>query len=418
MELIVVDLQEDFRYLMDDNYIERIKHLLTYCHIFGIPMHFVKSNYSNVDNESCDTHRGKRRMCIPGTEGYNFIKEIRHFIGDNVIEKTYFSSFKQTNLVPNCKKIVVVGVTAKNCVKSTVLDGILLEYNVSIISECIIGNSKYIDEMIEHGAIDLPFSNFIKNTKFVCDDVLVVNDIFPETIYNQEKLNELFNNNEWRNFSINGSLSDRKVDVQALKDSNNNFPIYRNPGDSYIYPKEPTKIIQEMFDYLNSLTKCNFNHVYMKYYPHPNNSIGEHSDKTLDITPRSYIGNVSLGFKKSMTFKNKRTNTTVNVEMPSNSCVFIGMESNKNYLHQVKSAPALKNESIETQGRLSFTFRTIGSFYDGNKIYGIGAPTGERLTDEELEKDRLHMLKSFSIENRTVIDRNELYTSGFWSLHT
>lgn len=124
-----------------------------------------------------------------------------------------------------------------------------------------------------------------------------------------------------------------------------------------------------------------------------------------------------------MKFTSKTTKEIVEITLKSNSILFIGMETNKKWFHEVKpdGRPIKEKTSDElaynTQ-RMSLTFRTACTFMDNtnqtNKLFGQGAPTSNQTTD-----DRIALIKAFSNENKLAdFDWNEYYGCGFYSLHT
>ena len=130
----------------------------------------------------------------------------------------------------------------------------------------------------------------------------------------------------------------------------------------------------------------------MKYYKSCADGIGKHSDKTLDLDKHSYIGNLSLGSTRNMTFTSKTNRIKINITLKSNSILFIGMETNKKWLHEVK--PDLRPDKIkksdelayQTQ-RMSLTFRTACTYYNinTNKLEGQGAPK-THIDSNDIEK--------------------------------
>ena len=98
------------------------------------------------------------------------------------------------------------------------------------------------------------------------------------------------------------------------------------------------------------------------------------------------------------------------------------MATNMKWLHEVKpdkrpNAEKTPDELMYETRRMSFTFRTAGTFYNTSlqKLIGLGAPTD----DNEYHDDHLELVKAFGEENkRADFKRNEVYCKGFWAMAT
>ncbi len=84
------------------------------------------------------------------------------------------------------------------------------------------------------------------------------------------------------------------------------MPVYRHPADECpaLVPFTPTVV--QIKDEVEKVLGHPLNHVLIQLYRDGNDYISEHSDKTLDIVPRSFICNVSLGAERTMVFRTKR----------------------------------------------------------------------------------------------------------------
>lgn len=207
----------------------------------------------------------------------------------------------------------------------------LCNYECSVILECVPSLrpdilSKSFNKMYE----DVNLSDYMNNVKIFCErDVFLIEDFLD--FYSEDIIEEIYNSYEWKELTIHGSKVHRYVDVQGVHDSNGHIPIYRNPGDQYIAARYPDRLVMKMIETLNCTlpTLPTFNHAYLKFYTQSKNGINAHTDKTLDLNNNSYIANLSFGYTKSMTFTNKITHEKVIVQMKSNSCLLIGMKTNR-----------------------------------------------------------------------------------------
>lgn len=487
-QLIIIDVQNDFENIITDEFKNSINKLCRYSkltkknmlfiksHYFEIPEHKLEQPDLNIISNELDkkdiieindivkindiiklkdsrlegTHQGKK-ICIKNTYGSELIDLIKPYSNDsNTFVKHYYSGFKETNLDKylkenNINTLVFSGLTINTCVKATILDGLKLGYNVKIIKECVIGQNnkmtiKGIGELVNYPNVSLiTLSEYTNEFEIYCSgDTFILNNVFPQEIYNQDTFNNIINECDWKQMEIQGGQLSRLVDVQALIDyiySNNKtnklIPVYRNPSDKYIEPHKPTPTIKKMFDWLNDqidLDGIKFNHVFLKYYKSCGDGIGKHSDKTLDLNKDSYIGNLSLGSTRKMTFKSKTTPNVINITLKTNSILFIGMETNKKWLHEVK--PDLRQDSLKTPDelayqtqRMSLTFRTACTFFNTqtNMLEGQGAPKIyiDSNDYEKLETDKDNLIKAFGQENkRADFIWNEFYSCGFYSMCT
>ncbi len=134
-----------------------------------------------------------------------------------------------------------------------------------------------------------------------------------------------------------------------------------------------------------------------------------------------------------MKFTSKLSKEVVEIPLKSNSILFIGMKTNKKWLHEVK--PDLRPEKLKLPDELAFetkrmslTFRTACTFMDINtkKISGQGAPNINNdmnkinINDIELlNQDKKRLINAFSNENKlSNFDWKQYYSGGFYSLST
>lgn len=177
------------------------------------------------------------------------------------------------------------------------------------------------------------------------------------------------------------------------------------------------------------------NHVLIQLYRTGADYISEHSDKTVDIVRGSKIVNVSLGAQRAMTLRTKRdvhvdgqVREAQRVPLPHNSMFVLGLETNRRWLHSVRTdkrpdSTKSEPELLEDGARISLTFRRIGTFLtaDQSHIYGQGAK-GKTKSDArpvvvggpEAEK----LIRAFSEENQqSQFVWEDSYGEGFDVLH-
>jgi hypothetical protein len=194
------------------------------------------------------------------------------------------------------------------------------------------------------------------------------------------------------------------------------------------------------------------NHVLIQLYRSRHDYISEHSDKTLDIVPGSYIVNISFGALRTMRLRTKRplpsaatdlspvsqqassplktaARTTHRVSMPHNSMLTMSLATNAEFLHGIcaDKRPICELSAAEKAyngQRISLTFRNIGTFLSSDevKIWGQGA-TGKTRADarpvvngDALESAKL--VRAFGKENQmSGVEWGEVYGLGSDVLH-
>ncbi|OBT39960.1 hypothetical protein VE00_09451 [Pseudogymnoascus sp. WSF 3629] len=185
------------------------------------------------------------------------------------------------------------------------------------------------------------------------------------------------------------------------------------------------------------------NHCLIQLYRSGTDYISEHSDKTLDIVPDTYIANVSLGAQRTMTFRTKRIlkdgkplqtdednpRSTCKAALPHNSLCRMGLMTNMRWLHSIRQDKRLDRdkspEELEYSGvRISLTFRLIGTFLDKDqaKVWGQGAVAKHKRHARPVVNGPTpvaqKMIEAFGTENRSSdFDWPEVYGQGFDALH-
>ncbi|TDZ34263.1 DNA oxidative demethylase ALKBH2 [Colletotrichum trifolii] len=276
-------------------------------------------------------------------------------------------------------------------------------------------------------------------------DTTIIHNILPQALANtvfEEVRDEVC----WRKMSHQGGEVPRLVAVQGEVGSDGSMPVYRHPSDESppLLPFSATvlKIKAEVEKHLGH----QLNHVLIQFYRDGTDYISEHSDKTLDIVRKSYIANVSLGAERTMVFRTKRRNEdspnagvalgqTPNqrqiyrAKLPHNSLCRMGLKTNMCWLHAIKQDKRMDREKTPAElafsgGRISLTFRQIGTFLDrdGELIWGQGA-TGKTQAEAQSvvngqSPEAVSMLQAFGTENHsTEFEWERHYGKGFDVLH-
>jgi nicotinamidase-related amidase len=146
--LIIIDLQNDFVALSQRirDSIPKVRKLLEHFREKDWPVFHVireyKADLSNVENVRRERYALGTPLVIEGTPGQQIVDDLSPLPNENVIIKPRFSAFFKTGL--NTKliekgvgTIVVTGTVTPNCVRSTVFDGVSLDYWVIVAEDCV-----------------------------------------------------------------------------------------------------------------------------------------------------------------------------------------------------------------------------------------------------------------------------------------
>ncbi|KAK9465927.1 hypothetical protein V1512DRAFT_248696 [Lipomyces arxii] len=192
-------------------------------------------------------------------------------------------------------------------------------------------------------------------------DPVVARDVF----------NELVASDAWVEMEHHGGTVPRLVQVQAKRDNDGWMPLYRHPQDRFIEPVQFSSLITRVAQVASTIVGHELNHVLIQQYRSGRDYISEHADKTIDLIPNTSIVNVSIGDVRELIFREKERSPSrlkQTFELPHNSMLVMGLDTNATYLHGIKRRP---DKGI----RVSLTFRACGTFINGahTLIYGLGS---------------------------------------------
>ncbi|KAK0102420.1 hypothetical protein ONS95_006040 [Cadophora gregata] len=246
---------------------------------------------------------------------------------------------------------------------------------------------------------------------------------------------------QWQKMSHQGGEVPRLVAVQGSVADDGSIPVYRHPADESppLLPFSSTvSLIQKQVE---KHLGHQVNHVLIQFYRNGSDYISEHSDKTLDIVPETFIANVSLGAQRTMVFRTKRQKGSepatdvvaprkaARAGLPHNSMCKMGLVTNMRWLHGIRQDKRLASEKMAEElayqgGRISLTFRLIGTYLDKDqqKIWGQGAVAKTKEKAKAVingnTPEAEMMLKAFGKENQsTEFDWKASYGDGFDVLH-
>lgn len=243
----------------------------------------------------------------------------------------------------------------------------------------------------------------------------------------------------------------RLVCCQGTIDSDGSMPVYRHPSDETIALLPWTSAVEEIHQGAERAVGHMLNHALIQLYRAGTDFISEHSDKSLDIVPGSFIVNASFGAERIMRLRTKRAaathpsrtaastsapptqesqaRTTYRVRLPHNSALLMSLPTNAQYLHSINADKRAASELTPAEKaydgqRISLTFRQIGTFLDAKSetIWGQGA-TGKYREDSHSvvsgdDAAVADLVKGFGAENAaSEIRWEDWYRGGSDVLH-
>lgn len=281
--------------------------------------------------------------------------------------------------------------------------------------------------------------------KGLCEgDTDIIENVLSEDLV-KDAFEKLSDEVQWQRMLHQGGEVPRLVAVQGEVSEDGSMPVYRHPSDESppLLPFSPTvrAIKAETEKHLGHP----LNHVLIQFYRDGKDYISEHSDKTIDVVKGSYIANVSLGAERTMVFRTKRQGKDPSrsdasppgdtkrqaqrAQLPHNSLCRMGLKTNMKWLHSIRQDKRAEREKTPAElafkgGRISLTFRQIGTFLDKDEtiIWGQGATGKTRETAKPVingqSAEAIEMLKAFGAENNSsIFDWEARYGKGFDVLH-
>lgn len=131
---------------------------IAYAREAGVPVFFIHRAYraDGSDVEACrySGWQAGGKPLTPGSTGSGSVEtppEVTPQEGDYVVQKPRFSAFFHTELDLILRRLGVrtlylIGTTTPNCIRTTCYDGLSLDYNVGILTDCCSSNSEDIQQ--------------------------------------------------------------------------------------------------------------------------------------------------------------------------------------------------------------------------------------------------------------------------------
>ena len=204
------------------------------------------------------------------------------------------------------------------------------------------------------------------------------------------------------------------------------IPVYRYPGNysGTEWPTHPwsptTHAIKECVEKaLQPLYDQKMNHCVSNLYRDGADRIDHHSDKDLDLNRNGVIVSVSLGSKRVMELRDRKSPGDVaRIELPEGSMFVLGPYTNARFTHAVlpqyevdfmEQNNMMKEPACRTEdgGRISLTLRDVRTFLDvkTQRLFGQGISSSydnPQLSEEGLRQATVAMRKE------DIADRNRI----------
>ncbi len=146
--LILIDMQNDVLQTIvptGHQVVPAIKRTLEAFRRLGLPvihcLRLHRANGVDVEKFRIETFR-QHPFLVPGTLGGQVIAELTPLPGEQIVSKSRFSGFFQTDLLMmvqrlGIKRLVVVGLQTPNCVRATVTDALAYDLDVVVLDDAI-----------------------------------------------------------------------------------------------------------------------------------------------------------------------------------------------------------------------------------------------------------------------------------------
>ncbi|TAQ90068.1 hypothetical protein B7494_g1615 [Chlorociboria aeruginascens] len=314
------------------------------------------------------------------------------------------------------------------------LDETIIENDLAVDAE---HNDPMADQEIEEehetAGEEMPY--------IICEgDTTIIRNLLPDELLAGifEKVRDEV---RWQTMSHQGGDVPRLVAVQGEIAEDGSIPVYRHPADESPPLLPFSASVSLIRKHVEERLGHPVNHVLIQFYRNGTDYISEHSDKTLDIVPKTFIANVSLGAQRTMVFRTKKSSKTkdplgtVNsretfrASLPHNSVCQMGLVTNQKWLHGIRQDKRMPREKSKAElsfegSRISLTFRLIGTFLDKDqqKIWGQGAVSKSKDKARAVingdTPEFKEMLIAFGKENHeSDFDWKKSYGQGFDVLH-
>jgi alkylated DNA repair dioxygenase AlkB len=183
----------------------------------------------------------------------------------------------------------------------------------------------------------LPYNGIIHYTT----DFLIESDLF----YYKELLNEI----NWKHDEL--TLYGKKIITKRKVAFEGDLNI------EYTYSKQKkiatpwSKSVLEIKNKIEKELDIIFNACLLNLYPDGEVGMAWHSDNEPELIPDGIIASISFGATRTFQLKHKQTGEKIDIKLENGSLLFMDMESQQHWLHQLKKEMKVK------EPRINLTFR-------------------------------------------------------------
>ena len=145
--LIIIDMQ---KYFLDENplpfqekLLPNIKEALIVARSSGIPVIHIATRYSRDKSDWPQAWKHLDEIwCLEGTQGIEILEEVKPLEKEQVVVKTRFSAFYNSDLESvlqdlNVDTLFIAGYSSDVCVRMTALDAYNRGYNLVLLADCV-----------------------------------------------------------------------------------------------------------------------------------------------------------------------------------------------------------------------------------------------------------------------------------------
>lgn len=155
--LLVIDMQNDVLKKLGEigrSIIPEVQKTIESCRQQGIPIIHVRRLHrpSGIDVENFRLENfEKTPFLVMGTKGADIIDELKPEPTDLILDKQRFSAFFQTDLLmllmrKGIKTVILCGVQTPNCVRSTAVDAIGYDFEVTIVEDATAAQTEAVHQ--------------------------------------------------------------------------------------------------------------------------------------------------------------------------------------------------------------------------------------------------------------------------------
>jgi hypothetical protein len=205
----------------------------------------------------------------------------------------------------------------------------------------------------------------MKNTQ-IRPGIYLYENVFqdPETL-----LKHLKEESHYGTFTINDKLLCRTGSFEGDQLEDGVVPWLRCPSIEHQMIRPWSRGVLSMKHYIELVFGHKTNIAKIQCYPNGDSFINAHSDKILDLDPKTPIIVARLGASRTCEIIHKKSNESIRFQVPNNSLLFIDYDANLEWTHGIRSEPEVTEESYSVVFRKAVTF-----LHSSGYLFGRNTP--------------------------------------------